>query len=349
MKSSKLVSIAVVVAMLAAGCNSTSKKEGESADSGESIPVKVIELGLSTIARTIDYTATVDPHEELNLSPATPGLIEEMYIEVGDRVRKGDRLFLMDRTQLIQSKIQLSSLEKDLARLDTLLRTGSTREQQYDQMKTQYEMMKSNVAFLEENTLLLAPFNAIITGRYFEAGEMYSGAPSAASGGKAAILTLMQINPVKLIINVSEQHFTMIRKGMSVGVTSDLYEDELFKGRISLVHPTINPMTRSFQTEIEVPNADERLRPGMFVRVAIDMGEVETFVVPANTVLLQEGTNIRYVFVEKDGVISRVEVELGKRYDDMLEVISDKLAVGSRIVSEGQTRLTSGDRVKVIN
>ena len=242
-----LTTIAIAAAMIA-GCSSPKQKVSEADDSASetaAIPVKVLELSRSTIARSIEFTATVLPFEEVNVSPSTPGRIDRLYVEVGDRVRKGDNLVQMDRTQLMQAKIQLANLEKDLARLDTLLQTGSTRQQQYDQMKAQYDVLKSNVAFLEENTLLKAPFNGIITGRYFQTGEMYSGAPTAASGGKAAVVTLMQINPVKVTLNITEQYFTLIKRGMPVRTSSDIYSGEVFTGKVHLIHPTINAMTRS--------------------------------------------------------------------------------------------------------
>src|SRR5659263_138628 len=105
-------------------------------------------------------------------------MIEKIYVEVGDKVNKGDNLFLMDRSQLFQLKLQLSNLEKDLNRIDTLLKSGSAKQQQYDQMKTQYDVTKTNVDFMEQNTLLKAPFNGIVTGKYFENGEIYSGSPT---------------------------------------------------------------------------------------------------------------------------------------------------------------------------
>ncbi|MBM3420673.1 MAG: efflux RND transporter periplasmic adaptor subunit, partial [Bacteroidetes bacterium] len=281
-------------------------------------------------------------------SPASPGRIDKIYVEVGDRVSKGDNLFVMDRTQLMQARIQLAGLAKDLARLDTLLQTGSTRQQQYDQLKLQYDLTRSNVEFMEENTLMKAPFGGVVTGRYYEAGEMYTGAPSAASGGKAGIVTVMQINPLKVIISVSEQYFPQVKRGIQVKITSDIYRNEVFEGRVSLVHPTINPLTRSFQAEIEVPNAKETLRPGMFVRAAMELGQTEAFVVPASTVLIQEGTNQRYLFVERSGVAERIEVVPGKRFDEMIEITSDKLATGDRIIFQGQAKLIDGNRVEVV-
>jgi multidrug efflux pump subunit AcrA (membrane-fusion protein) len=85
----------------------------------------------------------------------------------------------------------------------------------------------------------------------------------------------------------------------------------------------------------------------MFVRVALDLGEVETFVVPANTILVQEGTNIRYVFVDENNTAKRVEVLLGKRFNDQVEIISENLKIGDNLVAEGQAKLINGDRIDI--
>jgi len=87
----------------------------------------------------------------------------------------------------------------------------------------------------------------------------------------------------------------------------------------------------------------------MFVRVSMFLGEEEAFVVPSNVVMQQEGTNNRFVFIEKDGKAEMLRVEIGKRYDEMLEVISDKLKVGDKLVVNGQSKLTTGDKINVVN
>ena len=86
----------------------------------------------------------------------------------------------------------------------------------------------------------------------------------------------------------------------------------------------------------------------MFVRVSMDLGEVETFVVPANTVLVQEGTNTRFVFVERTKHAQRIEVTIGKRFDDQLEIISDNLKEGDKLVTEGQAKLINGDKIEIV-
>jgi RND family efflux transporter MFP subunit len=253
----------------------------------------------------------------------------------------------MDRSQLYQLKLQLASLEKDLSRLDTLLATGSAKQQQYDQMKTQYDVTKTNVDFMEENTLLKAPFSGIITGKYFEDGEMYSGTPTTTTG-RSAVVTLMQVNPLKVEVAVSEQYYPLVKRGMKASITADVYSDQVFTGTVFRKAPTVSSATRTFIAEIELPNRNDLLKPGMFVRVSMDLGEVETFVVPAASVLMQEGTNIRYVFTEEQGIAKRVEVTIGKRFDDQLEVISDNLSEGSRLVTEGQSKLLNGDKLEMI-
>lgn len=353
MKLLKLIPVILACVFVLAGCASTpNAAEPAGIDSTavsrrDVIPVKVETLARTKISRSIEYPATVLPFEEVNMVPSTPGRIDKIYVEIGDRVNRGDNLFLMDRTQLLQLKLQLSSLEKDLWRLDTLLKTGSARQQQYDQLKTQYDVTKSSADFMEQNTLITAPFAGIVTGKYFENGEMYSGTPTTTTG-RSAIVTLMQINPLKVIVSVSEQYYPLIRRGLKAEIKADVYQGETFNGTVFRIAPTINITTRSFDVEVEVPNRKELLKPGMFVRVLMDLGEVESFVVPASTVLVQEGTNTRFVFVDHENIAERVEVAIGKRFDDKFEVISENLKEGDRLVSEGQARLIDGDRIEVI-
>jgi RND family efflux transporter MFP subunit len=353
MKYLTTIPIIVFSYLILSGCSSkTANSTVTASDAGTSaekapIPVKVLTLGRTTIARTIDYTSTILPFEEVNMAPSVPGRIEKIYVEIGDRVKKGDDLFLMDRTQLYQQKVQLASLSKDLSRLDTLLRSGSAKQQQYDQMKTQYDVTKTNVDFMEENTLLKAPFDGVVTGKYFEDGEMYSGTPTTQSG-RSAVVTLMQVNPLKVNVSITEQYYPLIKRGLKASITADVYAGEVFRGTVYRKAPTIDPYSRSFITEIELPNRNDLLKPGMFVRVSMDLGEVETFVVPSSSVLLQEGTNLRYVFIAEQDVAKRVEVVLGKRFDDQLEILSETIKEGVSLVTEGQSRLIDNDKIQIV-
>jgi len=309
--------------------------------------VRIQPIEIKTISRNIDYTANIIPFEELYMAPATPGKITKIYVEVGDKVNKGQKLVQMDQTQLNQAKIQLESLQKDYDRIKTLKESGSIAEQQYDQIKTQYDVLKSNVQFLEENTVVIAPYSGVITGRYFEDGETFSGAPNT-QAGKAAIVTLNQINIVKATINVSENYYTQLNNNMPVELSCDIFPNEVFKGQIHQIYPTIDALTRTFKVDLKVPNGNLKLRPGMYGRISLELGKTETIVVPADAVMQQEGTNKRYVFIEKDGIAKRVDVTIGDRFDENIEIISNEIAIGDNLVVVGQAILNNNNKVKVV-
>ncbi len=163
---------ALAVALLA-GCSG--KKEESKVATVDAIPVKVKKLEKSDISRTLDYAANLEADEQVFYAPAATGRIAKIYVEVGDRIKKGQLLVEMDRTNLVQAEVQLKNLEAEYNRAKLLNETQSISKQAYDAAVTQYEAAKVNVDFLKENTKMLAPFNGVVTGKYFESGEVYTG------------------------------------------------------------------------------------------------------------------------------------------------------------------------------
>ncbi len=335
----------IILVVFFAACSG--KKEEPDAEKTSAEKVKTMSLQAKSINHTIEFTSNLIANEEVYFAPATPGRIEKIFVEVGSRFRKGDLLFIMDQTQLHQATIQLKNLEVDMARFDTLIKTNSIPKQQYDQFKTQYEIAKTNVQFLEENSRLKAPFSGIVSGKYYQNGEMFSGAPNTPVG-KAAVLSIVQINPLKAVVSISEKYFPLIKHGMDVDVVSDVFPDKLVKGKILRIYPTIDQYSRTFQVEVVIPNPKEELRPGMFCRTTFYLGEVEAVVVPSTAVMKVQGSNERYVFVVENGKAKRIMVEIGRRFDDQIEVISPELKSGDRLIISGQARLVDGVDVEVV-
>jgi RND family efflux transporter MFP subunit len=345
MKRSLLFVTVIAWVFFIYGCTQPKAKE-TTATTEKEYPVKVATIKKEMINRTLNYTANLSAFEEVYFAPATPGRIDDIFVDIGDRVSKGQVIIEMDRTQLKQAEIQLQNARSNFKRLDTLYQLESISEQNYEQVKTQYEVAQSNVEFLKENTSLKSPIDGIVTGRYYEPQEMYSGAPNTPAG-KAAVVTLMQINPLKAFIDISERYYPEIKKGMNATIQTDMYKNKAFTGSVYRVHPTMDQSTRTFKTEITVDNPGETLRPGMFARVNINLERDEALVVPAIAVLQQEGTNIRYVFINNSGIAKRLNVEMGERFDENLEVISDELKEGMELIVAGQANLTNGAKLKV--
>lgn len=328
------------------GCSQPEAKEMTDTAEKE-YPVRLQKIKKENITRTVDYTANLSAFEEVYFAPASPGRIDKVLVDVGDKVYKGQPLIDMDKTQLQQAIIQFQNTRSNYLRLDTLYVLGSISEQQYEQAKTQYEVTRSNVDFLKENTSLESPIDGVVTARYYESKEMYSGAPNT-QAGKAAVITLMQIDPLKAFVNISERYFPEIKKGMKALVRLDMYPNDTFEGKIHLIHPTVDETTRTFKTEIIIDNPDEKLRPGMFARVYIEMQDEQALVVPAISVMQQEGTNNRYIYVNDNGTARKINVTLGKRFDDRVEIISEELEEGEELVVSGQANLMEGARMKVV-
>ncbi len=337
------------VALISLFLGACTPKENEKTDEKEEArPVKTMTLKKVELERSIDYPATLEPFEEVYFAPSQPGRINKIFVDVGDRVKKGQLLVKMDQTQLTQALLQVENARTNFYRMDTLKRLNSISDQQYDQAKTQYEVAVSNLEFLRENTKLKAPFNGIVTEKYYKEGEMYSGAPNT-QVGKAAIVTIMQFSPLKAVVSITEKYFPTIKEGMEAVIKSDIYPDETFTGIVHQVYPTINPATRTFKTEVKVNNPNKQLRPGMFTKVHINLKDDVALMAPAIAVVKQEGTNNRYVFVNKNGKAHKIDVEIGTRHNDKVELVSDKIQEGMELIVAGQVNLMNGDLINVQN
>jgi len=349
MNAIKYFFIAGLISMMFISCNN--EKADSGADNNDTIakiyPVKTHIIKEQSITKTLEYAASLTAFKEIYFATASPGRINKIHVEVGSKVTKNQLLVEMDKTQLNQALTQYENAKSNFLRIDTLYQTGSISEQQYELAKTQYELAQSSVSFLKENTTLVSPIDGIVTGKYFENGEIYSGAPNTMAG-KAAIITLMQINPLKAVVSISQSYFPKLKNGMKVSITTDIYPDRKFEGRIYKIHPTIDPATRTFKVEITVDNDDELLRPGMYASIELEIGETTSLVVPAIAILKQEGTNNRFVFINENGVAKQVEVKIGKRFDDMVELKTNHINAGSELIVDGQANLLNGSKINVV-
>lgn len=347
MKRIQFCACGCIAALLATACQGPAKQQDNATETVKTEQVRSLKMEAVEIDRKVELPATLNAWEEVHLAPASPGRIEAFKVDVSDVVKKGDILVQMDRTQLLQTELQLKNYETEYNRAKILYEAGSYSKQNYDQIKTQYEVAKTNVDYLRTNTILRAPFSGIVSGKYFENGEMYSGSPIA-SIGKAAVLSLVEIDKLKTTIAIPESYYPLVKKGMTADITSDVYPGQQFKGTVHIVYPIVNPTSRTFDVELEIDNREQILRPGMFARVALSVGKAETVIVPDYAVLKMQGSNERYIFVVENGKARRIVVKIGDRFNDRVEIVSEQLQPGMELITEGQGRLNDGVSVQVV-
>ncbi len=339
---SLLTTIAILLTLLSIhGCTPERVEEEP-----EKPPVRLKKTELEKKDHRMVFTGIVQPWETAHIGSGVAMKINEIFVDIDDYVQKGQLLAKMDETQLYQAKVRVNTLEKELKRLDTLKKVGAATQQNYEQVKSEYEIAKSNLENLAENTEIYSPLSGVITGRYYSEGEIFSMTP-AGEAGKPAIVSVLQIQPVKVMVNVSERYFPVIKRGMKATITADMYPDKTFSGTVYKAHPVIDRSSGTFKTEIKIDNRERVLRPGMYTRAALNFGEKETLIVPSQSVLRQSGSNERYVFVEEDGKAIRKTVEIGERFDDDLEIISG-LGPDENLIVSGHHNLIHQQEVRVV-
>lgn len=339
MKLKNIALSTIAIAMLAS-CGGSQKTDESVERKDEKPVVKLSQVFARPVEQIQEYTATVEAEVKNNIAPATPVRIHRILVEVGDRVSRGQRLVEMDNNNLKQLKLQLENQEIEFSRIDELYNVGGVSRSEWDAAKMALDVRKTSYQNLIENTSLLSPISGVVTARNYDSGDMYSGANP--------VLVVEQITPVKLMINVSETYFTLIKKGTAVSIKLDVYGDQEFTGKVNLVYPTIDPTTRTFPVEIRLDNKDQRVRPGMFARVTLNFGTVNHVVVPDLAIVKQAGSGDRYVWVYENGKVTYTKVELGRRMDKEYELISG-VEDNTQIVVAGQARLQNGVDVEVEN
>jgi len=280
----------------------------------------------------------VQPQVKNSIAPATMGRIRQILVEVGHHVVKGQKIVQMDVANLSNSETQIENFKRMYKRTQELFNVGGASQQELDNSKLQLDMAQTNLKNLAENTFLISPISGVVTERNYDNGDMYSA--------QKPVLVVMDINPVKLLINVSESYYSQVKQGMPVKVAFDVFGGQSFQGKVNLIYPTIDDRTRTFAVEVRVNNNNNKIRPGMFARVTMEFGKASHVVVPDQAIIKQSGSGARFVYVYNNGKVEYKQVEIGRRIESDYEIISG-LTAGEQIVTAGQSKLVDGSVVKI--
>lgn len=306
----------------------------------ENPKVTVTTVNAEYVSQLSVYPTTIEADIVNNIAPQSAARISKIFVEVGDKVEAGQTLAVMDKVNLDKARLQLINDSIEFGRIKQLHEIGATSQSDYEAMTLKYDVTKQTYKNLLENTVLRSPIAGIVTARNYDVGDMYAMTQP--------LFVIQKINPVKMLINISESQYSQIKKGMEVEITTEAYGDQVFKGVIDLIHPTINAMTHTFAVEVKFANKDLTLRPGMFARVTVNYGDNFRVVTPDRAVMKQVGSGEQYVYVlNADGTVTYTVVELGRRMGNRYEVISG-LDDNATIVMTGQTKLKNGITVDVV-
>ena len=294
---------------------------------------------LQNVRQDGSYSATIQANAINNIAPQSGGRIQKINVEVGDFVSAGQILAEMDRVQLDQAQLRLVNAETELGRLKQLYEQGGLAQSDYEAAELNYKVSKSSYDNLLENTILRSPINGVVTARNYDRGDMY--------GMASPIFTVQQIVPVKILVGISEADYTKVRKGDRITLSVDALPGKTFSGSVRRIYPTVDPMTHTVNIEVQVPNQNRELRPGMYAKVNVNFGSSRNIVVPDAAVVRLQGSGQRNVFVVENGVAVQKAVSLGRHFDGQYEILSG-IEVGEMVVVKGGSSLSNGANVEVI-
>ncbi|GGM54062.1 MULTISPECIES: efflux RND transporter periplasmic adaptor subunit [Porphyromonas] len=338
-KTIKTLSLAVLSAGLLASCSSSSSSKATEEQSADTVRlVEVAPAEMRALNLSEEFTAQLEAKVVNNITAQAGGRLKQLLVKVGDRVGAGQAVARMEATQAAQAQIQLADAKTNFARMDELYKVGGVSKAQWEQAKSAVDQAKLAYGNAAENTVLRSPISGFVTAKNYDNGDMTSP--------QLPVVVIQQIAPVKAVIGVSEQYYSYLKKGAAATLSVDALGEETFSGIVTNIFPTLDPVTHTVSTEIEVANKDLKLRPGMYARVHLDFGTKEALTVPDKAIVRQAGSGARYVYVFSGGKAVYRAVELGQQQGDLYEVVSG-LNAGDQVITSAPSNLKNGLSVKL--
>ena len=338
-KTIKTLSLALLSAGLLASCSSSSSSKATEEQSADTIRlVEVAPAEMRALNLSEEFTAQLEAKVVNNITAQAGGRLKQLLVKVGDRVGAGQAVARMEATQASQAQIQLADAKTNFARMDELYKVGGVSKAQWEQAKSAVDQAKLAYGNAAENTVLRSPISGFVTAKNYDNGDMTSP--------QLPVVVIQQIAPVKAVIGVSEQYYSYLKKGAAATLSVDALGEETFSGVVTNIFPTLDPVTHTVSTEIEVANKDLKLRPGMYARVHLDFGTKEALTVPDKAIVRQAGSGARYVYVFSGGKAVYRAVELGQQQGDLYEVVSG-LNAGDQVITSAPSNLKNGLSVKL--
>ncbi|WP_311566399.1 efflux RND transporter periplasmic adaptor subunit [Porphyromonas uenonis] len=354
-KELKSYLLPTILILLTIGTTTACNKRGDQDQESEAdkvIPVTIAQAKEMTFTPSIRFSGTAEASKSASLGTALPGKVERIRYSKGSFVPKGAVIVEMSDEMLLQARVENEAIKRDFDRVTRLREKESISQMDYDHVKAKYDASVAKVAMLKKNTSITAPFSGVITEIMINEGETYAFTPSLSSDLKleSGIIELRQINPLKATIEVNEKDLSYIAKGQQALITFDAYPDEPATGKVSYISAVLSPTTRTASVEVNIPNSNNRLKPGMYCNVSIALPEREGLFVPLNAIYRLAGTAEEFVFkLNEDGAtVSRIAVKRGEINDGWVYVESNELKSGDTIIIDGKNKLSDGSKVNVV-
>lgn len=323
-------------------------------DKAKKIPlITTFNLEESDFKHFLELQGNVTTKDLLMIYPEYSGVLTNVYVVEGQKVRKGEVLAKIDdgglSQQLAQLKIQAELAKTTFERQQRLWDQKIGSEMQYLQAKSNYEAQDQAIAQLEQQvakTIVRAPFSGTIDDVLTEQG-------SVVMPGQTELLRIINLDNMYIVTDVPEKYIANITRNKKVEVEFPVLGKKI-DSKVRQVGNFINPANRTFKVEVSVPNKDKSIKPNLTAKLRInDYSNQNALLIPQGIISENaDGEQYIYIVTDKAGndeaVAEKKIIQTGLTQGDYIEVISG-LEAGNEIILEGARSVNDGQTVKIIN
>jgi membrane fusion protein (multidrug efflux system) len=319
---------------------------GPTAPDAMAVPVETAPVQVGPIQRRLTAVGSLRSNESVILRPEVAGRIADIGFEEGERVTKGQPLVVLDdsmhraEVEEVEASLELSRTNHERA-IDLLQRGAGTtkaRDEALAKLRADEAALQLAKARLDK-TVISAPFDGVVGLREVSVGDFVNVGQD--------MVNLEQIDPLKADFRVAEVYLGAVRPGQRIELGADAFPGETFTGEVYAIDPLIDESGRSIVLRARLPNRDDRLRPGLFVRVTLVLNERNDAIQVPEQALVPQGQD-QFVFRVVDGKAALTKVEVGIRRDGMVEITAG-LGPEDEVVTAGQLKIRDGAPVKPLS
>jgi membrane fusion protein (multidrug efflux system) len=322
------------------GCGGSDQTGTDVSERAISVKGEIVTISTKELKKS--FTGTLEGEKHAVITAKIAEAVEKVTVDEGTYVKADDVLVRLDRTGPTSNYVQASSVyqnaEKNYKKMVYLFEEGAVSESQFDGAKTEYEVAKANFDAARKLVDLRTPVAGMVTSIGVSAGDyLYAG---------QTVATVAAVDRLRMKLGVSSNDIGFFELGADVEVLVGSASELRAYGKVARVAQSADPVTRTFQVEIEIDNKVHTLKPGMFARARTSVEKYENvIVIPRNAVMDRD--NKTYVFVVSDGNAKMTEIIMGAEFDGSV-IIKRGLAPGDTLITIGQDYLDDGYSVKLV-
>jgi len=345
-KKALLISLLSFNTIFLASCGETTAKVTEEKEKEFAIPVSVASIERNSISSNFHTTATLESRTEADIITRVTVIIEQLSVEEGDYVEKGQVLAEIDprRYQLALDKAdaELAGINQELQRLYLMAEKKLVSAQASDKLKYQHQaaVAARKLAELDlQDSQIIAPISGFISHRYVKPGYF--------TQGYQKLFHIVDSTNLQAVVYLPEHQLSNVKLDQQANLNFSARKNQIYQAKIRSVSPVIDPKSGTFKVILSIDNNEQELKPGMFAQIALTFAtHNDAFTIASDAIITLD--NNSKIYLVRDN--KAIEVQISKGFiEGQLTEISGNIKEGDSVVVNGQHNLKADALVEVLN